>query len=316
MSYGTAPDLESETMAPRKPKSLGFDTLELTSKLKPILPNVYYRSSACMKEIPDGSVHLIVTSPPYNVGKKYASHDDNMDLETYLDTLDRTWHECIRVLCRGGRIAINITGTNRTPYLPLPSFITHRLQRLGMLMRGMIYWNKGASVGTSTAWGSWRSASNPTLRDVGECILVFSKDDYKLHSENKISTIAPSEFVEYTKSIWSFPTVSAKREKHPCPFPEELPSRLIKLYTHLGDTVLDPFLGSGTTAKMAMALGRKGVGYEIDKSYKPLIDRKIKDVKGVDIPIDCFFINGTKLRGLEALYPSINARTSPTKDST
>lgn len=300
----------------REPRRPSFDTLKLAKSLRLEPPEVHYKSSVSMREVPDGSVHLIVTSPPYNVGKEYADHDDNMAFEKYLDMLDCVWKECGRVLCDGGRIAVNVADTWRTPYLPLHSFITQQLLELGMLMRGIIYWDKGTSVGASTAWGSWRSASNPTLRDVGEYIVVFSKGDFKLHSENKISTITASEFTQYTKSVWSFPTVSAKRENHPAPFPDELPARLIKLYTHLGDVVLDPFLGSGTTVKMAMALGRKGLGYEIDKSYKPLIDRKISSVCDVGISLDSFFATGTKAQDLSVLYPSISARTSSTKDST
>lgn len=299
-------DTGSRKKTPQKVKPPNFDAQKLIKNIKQKPPEIYYKTSEYMAEVPDESVQLIITSPPYNVGKDYASHNDNMVFENYLCMLDRIWKECKRVLCKGGRIAINVADTWRTPYLPLHTFITQQLLEIKMLMRGIIYWDKGASVGTSTAWGSWRSASNPTLRDVGEYILVFSKDDFKLHSENKISTITPLEFSQYTKSIWSFPTVSAKRENHPAPFPDELPSRLIKLYSHLGDVVLDPFLGSGTTAKMAMTLGRKAIGYEIDKTYKPLIEKKINAISSVSIPLECLFTSGTKPTNLEVLYPSIN----------
>ena len=315
-TFDTGKPRRTKKKVSRKPRLPSFDALRLAKNLKVETPVIHYHSSEDMREVADGSVHLIVTSPPYNVGKEYADHNDSMAFEEYLDMLDRVWLECNRVLCDGGRIAVNVADTWRTPYLPLHSFITHQLLKLGMLMRGIIYWDKGTSVGSSTAWGSWRSASNPTLRDVGEYILVFSKKDYKLHSKNKISTITAAEFTQYTKSVWSFPTTSAKRENHPAPFPDELPSRMIKLYTHLGDTVLDPFLGSGTTARMAMALGRVAIGYEVDKTYKPLIDKKIQDVSGVSIPLDSFSTNGTKPQKLEDLYPSISARISPTKDST
>lgn len=305
-SFDTGKKKTKKKIPTREPRRPSFDVLKLTKNLKLQVPEIHYKSSENMSKIPDESVHLVVTSPPYNVGKEYADHNDNMAFEQYLDMLDNVWHECNRVLVNGGRIAINVADTWRTPYLPLHSFITQQLLKLGMLMRGIIYWDKGTSVGTSTAWGSWRSASNPTLRDVGEYIMIFSKGDYKLHSSNKISTVSSAEFTQYTKSIWSFPTVSAKRENHPAPFPDELPSRLIKLYTYLGDTVLDPFLGSGTTAKMATTLGRKAIGYEIDKSYRPLIDKKIESVSGVNVPLDSFFTNGTKPQKLEDLYPSIN----------
>ena len=297
-------------------KAQNFDTLQLAKRIKLERPDIHYKSSTNMAEVQDGSVQLVVTSPPYNVGKEYADHNDSMENRQYFELLNDVWKECIRVLCDGGRMAVNVADTYRSPYIPLHSFITHQLLDLGMLMRGIVYWDKGASVGISTAWGSWRSASNPTLRDVGEYIMIFSKGDFKLHSKNKISTITSAEFTQYTKSIWSFPTANSKRENHPAPFPDDLPARLIKLYTFLGDTVLDPFLGSGTTAKMAAALGRKAIGYEIDKSYAPLIKKKIDGVSETNIPLDSFVVNGSKPQKLDALYPSINSSTSRTNTST
>ena len=125
------------------------------------------------------------------------------------------------------------------------------MEKIGFLMRGEIIWDKSASAGSSCAWGSFKSASNPCLRDIHEYILVFSKGDYKLprsksERENRIDTIENKEFVEFTKSIWRFPTVSAKRIGHPAPFPVELPRRLIELYSFKGDIILDPFMGSGS----------------------------------------------------------------------
>ncbi|MCE2499142.1 MAG: site-specific DNA-methyltransferase, partial [Nitrosopumilaceae archaeon] len=162
----------------RKPASVAraknFDARQLAKSIRIAEPVIHYKSSTRMDEVKSGSVHLIVTSPPYNVGKKYSSHNDSMDFGPYLWFLNDVWTECARVLCDGGRIAVNVADTWRTPYVPLHSHITQQLLELGMLMRGVIYWDKGTSAGASTAWGSWRSASNPTLRDVGEFILVFS----------------------------------------------------------------------------------------------------------------------------------------------
>lgn len=290
-----------------------LDSLQILKNIKIAEPDIYYKSSINMQEVDDESVHLVITSPPYNVGKQYGKHDDKMDFQEYLVFLNKVWLECKRVLCTGGRIAINVADTWRQPYLPLHSFITKQMLDIGFLMRGVIYWDKGVSVGVSTAWGSWRSASNPTIRDVGEYILIFSKDDFKLQSDNRISTITSPEFTQYTKSLWSFPTVNAKKEKHPAPFPDELPSRLIKLYSFLGNVVLDPFLGSGTTCKMAKALGRKSIGYEIDKKYKPLIEKKIKNVVDVSVPLDCFTANG-KYESLDQIYQlPTQLRNSSTK---
>lgn len=260
-------------------------------------PQIFFKSSERMSEVKDGSVQLIVTSPPYNVGKNYVAYNDNRTLQDYLDYLEVVWRECKRVLCTGGRIAINVTGTWRRPYVPLHVHITEQMLGLGLLMRGVIYWDKGTSVGISTAWGSWRSGSNPTLRDVGEHILIFCKDSYKLESSNSISTISSAEFAEYSKSLWSFGAVNSRKEGHPAPFPEELPRRLIKFYTFLGDTVLDPFLGSGTTCKAAKALGRRSIGYEVNDDYRKLIEQKISSVLKVDISHEDLVIRKKRILG-------------------
>ena len=301
----------------RKPASKitgGRDSLLMLKKLKIFEPYVYYKSSVQMSDVPDGVVNLIITSPPYNVGKPYGKHNDIMEFPEYLEFLNTVWRECRRVLCHGGRIAINVADTWRQPYMPLHSFITQQMLDNGFLMRGVVYWDKGVSVGTSTAWGSWRSASNPTIRDVGEYILIFSRDDFKMRSDNRISTITPSEFTQYTKSLWTFPTISAKRARHPAPFPNELPSRLIKLYTFLGDVVLDPFLGSGTTCKVAKALGRNSIGYEIDEGYRPLIEKNLTDASDVAVSLDSFTANG-KYDSLDSIYNPAAVRSSPTKRS-
>jgi len=137
----------------------------------------------------------------------------------------------------------------------------------GYLMRGEIIWDKGSSAGSSTAWGSWLSASNPTLRDVHEYILVFSKGRFRREPNDRSPTIQRDDFLELTKSVWQFPTESASRVGHPAPFPLELPRRLIELYTFEGDVVLDPFMGSGTTALAAIDTGRHYIGYELDPTY-------------------------------------------------
>ena len=237
---------------------------------------IYCGDSRHMAEVADGAVQLIVTSPPYNVGKAYQSHHDHMALDEYLAYLDEVWRECQRVLCRGGRLAVNVANTWRQPYLPLHAYIAQRLIALGFLMRGEIIWDKGASVGVSTAWGSFARPSNPTLRDVHEYILIFSQETPKLESGGRESGIANLDFVEWTKSIWRFDTESPKRVRHPTPFPEELPRRLILLYTGVGDSVLDPFLGSGTTAVAAKRLGRHYIGYDISEEYCQIARQRLE----------------------------------------
>jgi site-specific DNA-methyltransferase (adenine-specific) len=257
-----------------------------------------------MTEVDDSLVQLVVTSPPYNVAKDYGMYNDKKVKEEYLELLNRVWIECKRKLCKGGRIAVNIADTWRQPYIPLHVDITQQLLDLGLLMRGLIYWDKGASVGVSTAWGSFRMASNPTLRDVGEHIIIFCKDDYQLESKNSISTITPEQFTAYTQSVWKFSTADPKKEGHPAPFPDELPKRLIQLYTFLGDTVLDPFLGSGTTCKVAKAWGRQSIGYELDEGYKSVIEEKISSVKDLSIPLDSFTRNGNGKHYLDDYPPN------------
>ena len=250
------------------------------------LDAIYCGTSAHMSAVDDESVQLVVTSPPYNVDKGYETYDDNRSLKEYLDLLDDVWRECYRVLAPGGRIAINVANTDRRPYIPLNAHITGRMLKLGFLMRGEIIWDKGPSVGVSTAWGSFARASNPVLRDVHEYIMVFCKEDFKLPSKGRRSGITNADFVEWTKSVWHFPTENAKRLGHPAPFPEELPRRLILLYTNIGDVVLDPFMGSGSTAVAAKKLQRHYVGYDLSESYCDLARQRLIGTPEPLLPFD------------------------------
>ena len=230
-------------------------------------------SSERMSEIPDASVHLMVTSPPYNVTKQY---DQDLSLAEYLQLLERVFAEVYRVLVYGGRACVNVANLGRKPYIPLSAHITHLMLHLGYLMRGEIIWNKGAGAGVSMAWGSWPSALNPVLRDTHEYILVFSKGTFaRPKPACKADTIAKEQFLEWTKSVWVMNPESAKKVGHPAPFPVELPYRLIQLYTYSGDVVLDPFMGSGSTAIAALKSGRKYIGYEIDRDYVRLAEERI-----------------------------------------
>jgi DNA modification methylase len=178
---------------------------------------VFCRSAEQMPELPEASVHLMVTSPPYNVGKDY---DEDFTLEEYLGFLQRVWREVHRVLVPGGRACVNVANLGRKPYIPLHAYIINDMLELGFLMRGEIIWDKGASAAASTAWGSWKSPANPTLRDVHEYILVFSKGNFsRPQPAGRDGTISKEEFLEYTKSVWSFPAESARRVGHPRPLP-------------------------------------------------------------------------------------------------
>lgn len=229
-----------------------------------------------MKELPDNSVHLMITSPPYNVTKEY---DKDLSLKEYLTFLENSFKETYRVLVNGGRACINVANLGRKPYIALSDYISQMMLEIGYNMRGEIIWNKAASASPSTAWGSWQSAANPILRDVHEYILVFSKGDYNRINKGKQNTISKAQFMEWTKSIWTMGAESAKKIGHPAPFPEELPFRLIQLYSFKDDIILDPFIGSGTTAIAALKSGRKYVGYEINDEYISLAERRIKPYK-------------------------------------
>lgn len=234
-------------------------------------------SSESMSEIPDGSVHLMITSPPYNANKDY---DEDLTLNEYLNFLRKVFTETFRVLVPGGRACINLANLGRKPYIPLTSHIALLMQEIGFIMRGEIIWDKGASSTSSTAWGSWQSASNPILRDVHEYILIFSKGDYKRHltkkeKEVKKSTISRDEFLDWTKTVWQMNAESARRVGHPAPFPVELPNRLIQLYSFETDVVLDPFMGSGTTALASLRSARKFIGYDIVEEYVELARKRI-----------------------------------------
>ena len=224
---------------------------------------IYQHDSRDMRHVPDNSVHLMITSPPYNVGKSY---EDDLSLTAYRELLYTVMRETYRVLVAGGRACINIANVGRKPYIPLHLHVLEIAQELGYFMRGEIIWDKGASAGTSCAWGSWKSASNPTLRDAHEYILVFCKDTFSRHPIGE-NTIGRDDFMECTKSVWRMNTESARRLKHAAPFPVELPRRLMHLYSYAGDIVLDPFMGSGTTAVAAVETGRRYIGYEIKKEY-------------------------------------------------
>jgi site-specific DNA-methyltransferase (adenine-specific) len=256
----------------------GITIKEVEDKTENVLPdkivNTYILgSSENMKELPDNSIHLMITSPPYNASKEY---DEDLSLEEYLTLLENVFKETYRVLVNGGRACINVANLGRKPYIPLSDYISKMMIDIGFNMRGEIIWNKGTSASSSTAWGSWQSATNPILRDIHEYILIFSKGDYNREKGKKVDTITKEQFLEWTKSVWTINAESAKRVGHPAPFPEELPYRLIQLYSFKEDVVLDPFMGSGTTAIAAIKSGRKFVGYEISKEYVELAEKRLK----------------------------------------
>ena len=259
-------------LPPPDKQEIGADNVFPQELINKMLPG----SSENMQDIPSNSLHLMVTSPPYNVTKDY---DDDLSLQEYLDMLLRVFSETYRVLVNGGRACVNIANLGRKPYLPLSDHISAMMGQIGFLMRGEIIWHKGAGAGISMAWGSWKSASNPVLRDVHEYIMIFSKGSFKrAKATGSENTIEKEQFMEWTKSVWTMNTESAKKVGHPAPFPVELPYRLIQLYTFKNDVVLDPFMGSGSTAIAALKSDRSYIGYDIDPEYVKLAEERIQSL--------------------------------------
>lgn len=241
-------------------------------------------------DIADSSVALVVTSPPYYAGKEYeeaigeghipASYID------YLDMLHDVFAECARKLEPGGRIAVNVANLGRRPYRSLSADVIDILQnRLKLLLRGEIIWQKARGAGGSCAWGSFQRPGAPVLRDLTERVIIASKgrfdraqraQDRKRTNLPAVGSATADEFMEATTDVWEIRPASATRVGHPAPFPIELPQRLIDLYTYRDDLVLDPFMGAGTTALAAVRTGRNYVGFDTDADYVALAEQRIE----------------------------------------
>ncbi len=235
---------------------------------------IYCASSTDMAAVPDNGVALAFTSPPYNVGKDY---DDNLDLDAYLALIRGVAREVYRVLRPGGRYVVNIANLGRKPYIPLHALYYALHSEEGFLPMGEIIWRKGKGANGNCAWGSWQSAKSPRLRDIHEYLLVFVKQDYSRPDRGQ-SDIGRDEFMEATLSVWEIAPESAKRVGHPAPFPEALAARVIRLFSYVGDVVLDPFAGSGTTCVAAQRNQRRFVGFEIDEAYCALAEQRMAQI--------------------------------------
>ena len=237
-----------------------------------IIDKIFHKSSENMSELENNSVSLTVTSPPYNIGK-----DSDLDLtdDEYWAMMENIFTETYRVTESGGRLVVNVANLGRKPYIPFSKYFTELLIEIGFIMRGEIIWQKSKGANANFAWGSWLSASNPVIRDIHEYCLVFSKDSLRKSSQGE-SSIKKEEFMESTLSIWNINPAKAKKIGHPAPFPIELPQKFINLYTYKKDLVLDPFLGSGTTAVAAKLLERNFIGYEIEEKYIAIANNRLK----------------------------------------
>lgn len=228
-----------------------------------VVDKLFMGSATNMHMVADNSVALMVTSPPYHAGKDY---DTDQTFDEYLDLIHEVLAETYRVLQPGGRAAINVANLGRKPYIPLTTYVDAICNDIGYFPRGQIIWLKGEGASGNCAWGTFQSAQNPVLRDLHEYILVYSKGRFGRPMKG-ISTMSKEDFMAWTLSTWKIPPASAKRIGHPAPFPIELPRRLIELYTYQGDVVLDPMIGSGTTAIAALMSGRHYVGFETDPDF-------------------------------------------------
>jgi DNA modification methylase len=273
-----------------------FVTPELSNDTTVVVPkkvDVIYRQDARdMGKVESNSVALVVTSPPYFAGKEYEQSLGQNGVPgtyfEYLDLLRAVFDECKRVLEPGGRLAVNVANLGRRPYRSLAGDVAVILQDLGLLLRGEVVWWKGRAAGGSCAWGTFQRPSNPVLRDVTERIVIASKGrfDRAMKPEQRhamglpsTATISRDEFLEATTDLWEMPPESATRVGHPAPYPVELPKRLIELYTYQNDVVLDPFIGSGTTAVAALRTGRHFIGFETDRPYAARAAKRIAEEK-------------------------------------
>ena len=246
------------------------------SKLKIINDDVISTNKVSKK-----SIDLIVTSPPYNVDIKYNSHDDKVSYNKYLEFTEKWLFRCFDWLKDDGRFCLNIPlDKNKDGQQSVGADLTNIAKRVGFKYHSTIVWNEG-NISRRTAWGSFMSASAPYVIAPVELILVLYKDSWKKTSGSRINDITKKEFMDWTNGVWTFNGQSKKGAGgHPAPFPIELPRRCIKLFSFVGDTILDPFLGSGSTLIASYLHGRKGIGVDIDEKYCNIaIDRLHNEAK-------------------------------------
>lgn len=267
---------------------------------EPIVEPFIHGDARAMDAIADGSAALVVTSPPYFAGKQYEQELEREGVPSsyleYLDLLTDVFAECLKKLEPGGRMAVNVANLGRKPYRSLSADVIGILQDdLGLLLRGELIWQKGEGANGSCAWGSFRSAANPVLRDITERVIIASKGRFDRARTRKQraaeglpfrNTVATDDFMASTLDVWPIPPESARRVGHPAPFPVELPEQLIRLYSYEGDLVLDPFMGSGSTLLAAALLGRRYAGYDIDAGYVEAARHRVEAAIPGTLPFD------------------------------
>lgn len=244
-----------------------------------------------LRLMPDKSVHLIITSPPYWQLKDYGSDDQigfNDSYETYINNLNMVWSECNRILKDGCRLCINIGDQfarsvyyGRYKVIPIRTEIIRFCETIGLDYMGAIIWQKQTSMHTTgggVVMGSFPYPRNGILKIDYEFILIFKKQGKAptpTKEQKELSEISKEDWNKYFASHWTF--AGARQDGHIAVFPEELPARLIKMFSFVGETVFDPFMGSGTTALAARNLNRNSIGYEINKDFRKYYEQKVID---------------------------------------
>jgi DNA modification methylase len=246
------------------------------------VPDGYLNSIICgdseeiMRKLPDNSVDLIITSPPYNFGMQYENTDDGQVWKEYLDKLFRVISEGIRILAFGGRFIINIQPLF-SDYIPLHHMVSSFFMEQKMIWKGEILWEKNNYNCKYCSWGSWKSPSSPYLKYTWEFIEIFCKGDLKKTGRKEDIDINDEEFKSWVVAKWSIgPERRMKQFDHPAMFPEELVERCLKLFSYRHDIILDPFNGAGTSTTVAARLDRRYIGIDISEEYCKTAEKRLK----------------------------------------
>ncbi len=227
--------------------------------------------------IKDDSIDLVVTSPPYNVDIKYENYNDKIPYSKYLEFTRQWLAKCYQHIKYDGRLCLNIPLDKfKDGHQSVYADITTIAKDIGLKYHSTIIWNE-QNISRRTAWGSWLSASAPFVIAPVEVIVVLYKKRWKKTSGSRKSDVTRDEFINWTNGVWNFSGESKTKIGHPSPFPVELPKRCIRLFSFVGDTVLDPFLGSGTTLLACVECNRAGIGVEINRNYCELAVRRLKE---------------------------------------
>jgi DNA modification methylase len=234
-----------------------------------------------IRKVPSNSVHMVITSPPYNVGIEYSDYDDRRQYSEYRLWLSEVWKECFRVLKRGGRLALEVAPTGIAEFVPLHHDLSRDIRAAKFTHRAEILWAKQNMSAPRTAWGSWKSPRHPHVIPSWEYIEVFHKESWKLEGDPSTIDISPEEFRDWSDGVWEIPPDTRRLVNHPATFPEELIRRLVLFFTYRGNTIMDPFGGTGTVAAVAKANNRHFVHFDQSEKYCRAAEDRVRKVQVV-----------------------------------